>query len=218
MQRVCEEAWACPVSAAYKRVRSGQRRRVSVRARSGSCPKRRSRRRSRFRGRWLPRMRFGCSPLSPGAEWTSTIAVVRRRIAEKVEQLGEDGFDMQRLWSWVRARVPETGTQCQSGRRRRPARGRSSRAVGDRRSRVRASRRPVWPKDTCLAGCSRRPDQGLPARRERAPERLALTSPTSRRMTHPARVPLGFVIADLLDHGGPRERSQAANLLAASAR
>jgi len=141
--------------------------------------------------------------------------VVRRRIAEKVEQIGEDGFDMQRLWSWVRARSPrlelsaspadvadllEDSRLVPSGIAD-PRAGISASGVAE--GYVSAVAVDDLIRDYLLVE-SERPNVWLHV--------ADIPSDAS------GRVPLGFVIADLLDHGGPRERSQAANLLAASAR
>lgn len=140
--------------------------------------------------------------------------VARRRIAEKVEQIGEDGFDIRRLWSWVRARSPRLELSASpadvadllADSRLVPS------GIADPRAGISASGvvegyvSPVDIDDLIrdyLLVESERPNVWLHV--------ADVPGDAS------GRVPLGFIVADLLDHGGPREQSQAANLLAAAA-
>ena len=211
-QRVCEEARRVPCAPRTSALAVATSAH-SARARSGSCPKRRSRRRSRFRGRWLPRMRSRSSPLSPGTEWTSTIrscadASPRRssssaRTASKCSGCGVGCVRGPRGWSSVQVRADVADLLEDS--RLMPS------GIADPRAGISAS--GVVEGYVSPAAVDDLIRDYLLVESERPNVWLHVADIPSDAS---GRVPLGFVIADLLDHGGPRERSQAANLLAAS--
>ena len=142
-------------------------------------------------------------------------AVVRRRLADKVEEIFASDFDLQRLWSWVRARGPRLQLS-------------ASRAdLDDLLEDGRLARSGIVDPRAGLSASGVVEGYVSPAEIDRLiADFLLVESEHPNVWLHVAdvpldddgRVPVGFVIADLLDHGGPRERSQAEQLLAASRR
>ncbi|MGR0221346.1 helix-turn-helix domain-containing protein [Agromyces sp. ZXT2-6] len=197
-------------AAAYKRVRSGQ---VGA-YRAGS--------------QWVvPKVaiaapRASSRPMSPenavrllsrfsGVEIEMPEPVARRRIAEKLGALRSEDADLQRLWSWVRSRAPRLELSANAADLadllRDPRLARSG--LSDARAGIAASgvaEGYVSPADVdalvrdYLLVESERPNVWLHV--------ADIPDDAS------AEVPIGFVIADLLDHGGPRELGRAAELLA----
>jgi hypothetical protein len=145
-----------------------------------------------------------------GGDVAMSDPVARRRIAEKVGRVLAGDVDAQRFWSWVRARSPRLALSANasdlSDLLEDPRLVRSG--VSDPRAGLAASAVAegyVAPehlgavlKDYLLVE-SDRPNVWL---------HVADVAPDDA-----GPVPIGFVIADLLDHAGPRERGQAESLL-----
>lgn len=140
--------------------------------------------------------------------------VVRRRIAEKVYQIHAEDFDPQRLWSWVRARSPRLELSA------------SPADIADLLEDSRLVPSGIVDPRSGLAASAAAEGYVSPADVDAViDDFLLVESERPNVWIHVAdvprdasgRLPIGFVIADLLDHGGPREVDQAAKLLAASA-
>lgn len=201
-------------AAAYKRVRSG---RIGA-YRAGSqwvVPK-----------EAIAARRPSSRPMSPEnairlLSWLSGVEselpepVARRRIAEKLEQLRGADVDLQRLWSWVRSRAPRLALSA------------SQADLADLLDDPRLSRSGLSDARAGIAASGVAEGYVSPADAEAlVREYLLVESDRPNVWLHVAeipddasgRVPVGFVIADLLDHGGPRELGRAAELLAEHAR
>jgi hypothetical protein len=136
--------------------------------------------------------------------------VARRRIGEKVDLVLAGEVDAQRFWSWVRCRSPRLALSANASdladlledpRLVRsgvsdPRAGLAASAVAE--GYVSSAHVDALVKDYLLVE-SDRPNVWLHV------DDVAIDDA--------GRVPIGFVIADLLDHAGPRERVQAESLL-----
>ncbi|MRG59973.1 helix-turn-helix domain-containing protein [Agromyces sp. CFH 90414] len=197
-------------AAAYKRVRSG---RIGA-YRAGSqwvVP-------PEAIGLPLPSSR----PLSPenairflvslsGLEAEVPDAVARRRIAEKIARVRDGSVDARLLWSWVRARSPRLALSA------------SAADLPDLLQDARLARSGLSDPRAGIAASGVVEGYVSPAVADAlAREYLLVESDRPNVWLHVAdipreesgAVPIGFVIADLLDHAGPREIGQAAHLLA----
>ena len=142
-------------------------------------------------------------------------AVVRRRIAEKLDEVSARDFDPHRLWSWVRARGSRLALSA------------SPADIPDLLEDARLARSGIADPRGGIAASRVAEGYVSPAAvDDLIAEYLLVESERPNVWLHVAdlprdgdgAVPIGFVIADLLDHGGPRERSQAEELLSAIAR
>ncbi|WP_448006165.1 helix-turn-helix domain-containing protein [Agromyces bauzanensis] len=201
-------------AAAYKRVRSGQ---VGA-YRAGS--------------QWVvPKQaiavpRPSSRPMSPenavrllarlsGVEMDMPEPVARRRVAEKLDQLRSDDVDLHRLWSWVRSRAPRLAL---SG---------NSADLADLLEDPRLARSGLSDARAGLAASGVAEGYVSPSHVDGlVRDYLLVESDRPNVWLHVAeipddasgQVPIGFTIADLLDHGGPRELGRAAELLSVHAR
>ena len=137
--------------------------------------------------------------------------VVRRRIAEKVDQVRGGAVDPHRLWSWVRARSARLELSA------------SPADLSDLLEDPRLARSGIADPRAGLAASGVAEGYASPADVDAlVRDFLLVESERPNVWLHVAdipldasgRVPVGFVIADLLDHGGPRELGQAEQLLA----
>lgn len=137
--------------------------------------------------------------------------VVRRRIAEKLNRVRDGAVDPQRLWSWVRLR---------SVRRELSA---SPADIADLLEDRRLARSGIADPRAGIAASGVVEGYVSPDHVEAlVRDYLLVESERPNVWLHVAdipldasgHVPIGFVIADLLDHGGPREYGQAEQLLA----
>ena len=136
--------------------------------------------------------------------------VARRRIAEKIGQVHDGEVDFQRLWSWVRARSPRLALS-------------ANRAdVADLLDDPRLLRSGIADPRAGLAASGIAEGYVSPTSiDELVRDYLLVESDHPNVWLHVAdvpvdeagRIPISFVIADLLDHGGPRELGQAELLL-----
>ncbi|WP_229276236.1 hypothetical protein [Agromyces kandeliae] len=136
--------------------------------------------------------------------------VVRRRIAEKAGLVRSGDVDAQRFWSWVRARSS------------RLALGASAADLPDLLDDVRLVRSGVSDPRAGLAASAVAEGYVSPADVDAlVKDYLLVESDRPNVWLHVAdialddegRAPIGFVIADLLDHSGARERGQAEQLM-----
>ena len=201
-------------AAAYKRVRSGQ---VGA-YRAGSqwvVPK-----------EAIAAPRPSSRPMSPknavhllsrfsGVEIEMPEPVARRRIADKLEQLRSEDVDLQRLWSWLRSRAPRLKLSANAA------------DLADLLEDPRVARSGLSDARAGIAASGVAEGYVSPANVDAlVRDYLLVESERPNVWLHVAdipndasgAVPIGFVIADLLDHGGPREIGRAAELLAEHAR
>lgn len=144
-----------------------------------------------------------------GGDVDSLDSVVRRRIAGKVAQVRAGEIGLQRLWSWVRARSPRLALSA------------SPADVSDLLDDPRLVRSGLAEPRAGLAVSGIAEGYVSPADvDELIREYLLVESDRPNVWIHVAevpvdadRIPIGFVIADLLDHGGPRELGRAEQLL-----
>lgn len=201
-------------AAAYKRVRSGQ---IGA-YRAGSqwvVPK-----------EAIAAPRASSRPMSPenavrllswfsGVEIEMPEPVARRRIAEKLGALRSEDADLQRLWSWVRSRAPRLELSVNAA------------DLADLLQDPRLSRSGLSDARAGIAASGVAEGYVSPADLDAlVRDYLLVESERPNVWLHVAdipddasgEVPIGFVIADLLDHGGPRELGRAAELLEEHAR
>ncbi|MGR0319468.1 helix-turn-helix domain-containing protein [Agromyces sp. ZXT2-3] len=136
--------------------------------------------------------------------------VVRRRIAEKVGLVRSGDVDAQRFWSWVRARSPRLALSA------------SAADLPDLLDDPRLVRSGFSDPRAGLAASAVAEGYVSPADVDAlVKDYLLVESDRPNVWLHVAdialddegRAPIGFVIADLLDHSGARERGQAEQLL-----
>ena len=141
--------------------------------------------------------------------------VVRRRIAQKASQVREGAVDADRLWSWVRSRSPRLALSA------------SPADIADLLDDQRLARSGIADPRAGLAASGVAEGYVSPDHVDAlVRDYLLVESERPNVWLHVAdiprdaagHVPIGFVIADLLDHGGPRELGQAEQLLAVHAR
>ncbi|WP_400996739.1 hypothetical protein [Agromyces sp. GXQ0307] len=146
-------------------------------------------------------------------------AVVRRRIAEKTDRVLRGDVDPTLLWSWVRERAPRLALRARDvdladllADRRLAASGLSDPRAGA----APAPAQKIAPAPSVVEGYV------SPAALDAlVTEFLLVEGDRPNVWLHVAdiptdasgRAPIGFTIADLLDHGGPRERARATVLL-----
>ena len=197
-------------AAAYKRVRSG---------RVGAY---------RIGSQWVvpdsavPLAKASSRPMSPenaahllsslsGVEIDFSDPVVRRRIAQKAAQVRRSEIDSDRLWSWVRVRAPRLELSA------------SPADLADLLEDPRFRRSGLSDPRAAIAASGFAEGYVSPSVVDDLIEDyLLVESDRPNVVLHVADipvdgagdVPIGFVIADLLDHAGPRELGQAEQLLA----
>lgn len=137
--------------------------------------------------------------------------VVRRRIAEKLNRVRDGAVDPQRLWSWVRLRSVRLELSA------------SPADIADLLEDRRLARSGIADPRAGIAASGVVEGYVSPDHVEAlVRDYLLIESERPNVWLHVAdipldasgQVPIGFVIADLLDHGGPREYGQAEQLLA----
>lgn len=137
--------------------------------------------------------------------------VVRRRIAEKLNRVRDGVVDPQRLWSWVRLRSVRLELSA------------SPADIADLLEDRRLARSGIADPRAGIAASGVVEGYVSPDHVEAlVRDYLLVESERPNVWLHVAdipldasgQVPIGFVIADLLDHGGPREYGQAEQLLA----
>ncbi len=137
--------------------------------------------------------------------------VVRRRIAEKLNRVRDGAVDPQRLWSWVRLRSVRLELSA------------SPADIADLLEDRRLARSGIADPRAGIAASGVVEGYVSPDHVEAlVRDYLLVESERPNVWLHVAdipldasgQVPIGFVIADLLDHGGPREYGQAEQLLA----
>lgn len=141
--------------------------------------------------------------------------VVRRRIAEKLDRVRDGAVDPHRLWSWVRPRSARLELSA------------SPADISDLLDDARLARSGIADPRAGIAASGVVEGYVSPANVDAmVRDYLLVESERPNVWLHVAdvpldasgQVPIGFVIADLLDHGGPRELGQAERLLAVLAR
>lgn len=146
-----------------------------------------------------------------GAEVDVRDPVVRRRIAGKAGQVRAGDVDLQRLWSWVRSRAPRLALSA------------SPVDVSELLDDPRLVRSGIADPRAGLVASGIAEGYVAPANADDlVRDYLLVESDRPNVWLHVAdvavdesgRIPIGFVVADLLDHAGPREVGQAESLLA----
>ncbi|WP_344372797.1 hypothetical protein [Agromyces tropicus] len=145
-----------------------------------------------------------------GQEIDASDPVVRRRIAEKVGRVRAGEVDLQKLWSWVRIRAPRLALSA------------SASDLPDLLDDPRLARSGISDPRAGLAVSAVAEGYVAPADLDALiRDYLLVESDRPNVWLHASdvapddsgQVPIGFVIADLLDHAGPRELGQAESLL-----